>query len=140
MAVLRPEGPKRRQARAEGRSRATTLFGELSEQQYVVNGTRILSTTGYSVKMKSWDEKSQRVKPHQTNAKKQTAAQINKYLNGVEGVVLDFENTCKVRPSQEQLALYYGIGRYISFNTRKGFGGRMQSLLLAVSLVLNCLV
>lgn len=43
----------------------------------VVNGTRILSTTGYSVKIKSWDEKVQRVKPHQMNAKKQTAAQIN---------------------------------------------------------------
>ena len=69
----------------------------------VVNGARILSTTGYSVKMKSWDEKAQRVKPHQTNAKKQTSAQINKYLNGVEGVVLDFENTCKTRPSQERL-------------------------------------
>ncbi len=69
----------------------------------VVNGTRILSTTGYSVKMKSWDEKAQRVKPHQMNAKKQTAAQINKYLNGVEGVVLDFENNCKTRPSQEKL-------------------------------------
>ena len=69
----------------------------------VVNGARILSTTGYSVKMKSWDEKAQRVKPHQTNARKQTAAQINKYLNGVEGVVLDFENTCKTRPSQEKL-------------------------------------
>ena len=53
--------------------------------------------------MKSWDEKAQRVKPHQTNAKKQTSAQINKYLNGVEGVVLDFENTCKTRPSQEKL-------------------------------------
>ena len=36
----------------------------------VVNGTRVLSTTGYSVKEKSWDEKAQRVKPHQTNAKK----------------------------------------------------------------------
>ena len=28
----------------------------------VVNGARILSTTGYSVKIKSWDEKAQRVK------------------------------------------------------------------------------
>lgn len=26
--------------------------------------------------------------------------------------------------NQEQLALYYGIGRYISFNTRKGFWGK----------------
>ena len=69
----------------------------------VVNVTQILSTTGYSVKMKSWDEKAQRVKPNQMNAKKQTAAQIYKYLNGVEGVVLDFENTCKTRPSQEKL-------------------------------------
>ncbi|MBR4809189.1 MAG: site-specific integrase [Bacteroidales bacterium] len=69
----------------------------------VVNGTRVLSTTGYSVKEKSWDEKAQRVKPHQTNAKKQTSAQINKYLNGVEGVVLDFENTCRSRPAQDKL-------------------------------------
>lgn len=44
------------------------------------------------------------MQPHQTNAKKQTAAQINIYLNGVDGVVvLDFENTCKTRPSQEKL-------------------------------------
>ena len=69
----------------------------------VVNGTRILSTTGFSVKEKSWDEKAQRVKPHQTNSKKQTSAQINKFLSGVETVVLEFENTCKGRPSIEKL-------------------------------------
>ena len=68
-----------------------------------VNGTRILSTTGFSVKEKSWDEKAQRVKPHQTNAKKQTSAQINKFLSGIETTVLDFENEYKGRPSVEKL-------------------------------------
>ena len=69
----------------------------------VVNGTRVLSTTGFSIKMSAWDEKAKRVKPHQTNSKKQTSAQINKYLNGVEGVVLDYENICKVRPALDKL-------------------------------------
>ena len=69
----------------------------------VVNGTRILSTTGFCIKPGDWDEKSKRVAPHKTNSKKQTAAQINKWLNGVEGVVLDFENTCKGRPTVEKL-------------------------------------
>ena len=69
----------------------------------VVNGTRILSTTGFCIKPGDWDDKSKRVAPHKTNSKKQTAAQINKWLNGVEGVVLDFENTCKGRPTVERL-------------------------------------
>mgnify|MGYP002625687911 CR=1 FL=1 len=69
----------------------------------VVNGTRILSTTGFCIKPGDWDDKSKRVAPHKTNSKKQTAAQINKWLNGVEGVVLDFENTCKGRPTVEKL-------------------------------------
>ena len=69
----------------------------------VVKGVRILSTTGFSVDGESWDAEHMRVKPHQTNSKKQTSAQINKYLNGIEGVVLDFENTCRIRPSLEKL-------------------------------------
>ncbi len=69
----------------------------------VVNGTRVLSTTGFSVTLSSWNDKTKRVKPHQTNSKKQTSAQINKYLIGIEALILDFENTCKARPSQEKL-------------------------------------
>lgn len=69
----------------------------------VVKGVRILSTTGFSIKPESWDESSMRVRPHQTNSKKQTSASINKYLNGVEGIVLDFENSCRVRPSADKL-------------------------------------
>lgn len=68
-----------------------------------VKSARIQSTTGFSISPDSWDKEKMRVKPHQINSKKQTAAQINKYLNGVEGVVLEFENTCKVRPSLEKL-------------------------------------
>ena len=69
----------------------------------VVKGVRILSTTGFSVKEDSWDEASMRVKVHQTNSKKQTSAFINRYLSGIEGVVLEFENTCRVRPSVDKL-------------------------------------
>ena len=69
----------------------------------VVKGARILSTTGISVKEDSWDADSMRVKPHQTNSKKQTSSYINKYLSGIENTVLEFENTCHVRPSLEKL-------------------------------------
>ena len=69
----------------------------------IVLGTRIQSTTGFSIAADSWDKDKMRVKPHQTNAKKQTSAQINKFLSGVETKVLDFENTCKVRPSVDKL-------------------------------------
>ena len=69
----------------------------------IVKGARIQSTTGFSINPDVWDKDSMRVKPHQTNSKKQTSAQINKYLNGIEGVVLDFENTCRIRPSLEKL-------------------------------------
>ena len=69
----------------------------------VVKGARVLSTTGFSIKPESWDENSMRVRPHQTNSKKQTSAFINRYLNGVEGIVLEFENTCRVRPSVDKL-------------------------------------
>ena len=44
-----------------------------------------------------------RIKPHQTNSKKQTSAFINRYLSGIEGAVLEFENTCRVRPSVDKL-------------------------------------
>lgn len=69
----------------------------------IVKGARIQSTTGFSINPDAWDKNSMRVKPHQINSKKQTSAQINKYLNGIEGVVLDFENTCRVRPSLDKL-------------------------------------
>ncbi len=69
----------------------------------VVNGTRVLSTTGISVKEAFWDTKTMRVKPHQTNSKNLTSARINQYLSGVETTVLEFENNCKSRPSLEKL-------------------------------------
>lgn len=69
----------------------------------IVKGTRVLSTTGFSIKPESWDENSMRVRPHQINSKKQTSAFINRYLSGVEGAVLEFENTCRVRPSVDKL-------------------------------------
>ena len=69
----------------------------------VVKGVRILSTTGFSVDGEYWDAEHMRVKPHQTNSKKQTSAHINKYLSGIENAVLEFENTCRTRPSIDKL-------------------------------------
>ena len=69
----------------------------------VVNGTRVLSTTGFSIKASFWDDKARRVKPHKTNSKQQSSAKINSYLSGVESTVLEFENTYKSRPTLERL-------------------------------------
>ena len=65
----------------------------------IIKGARIQSTTGFSIKPEDWDENSMRVRPHRTNSKKYNSAEINKYLNGVEGVFLDFEMDCRVKPS-----------------------------------------
>ena len=72
--------------------------------------------------------------------KEKLSTQYNEAVQQIKGAILKSQAKALAAVNQEQLALYYGIGRYISFNTRKGFGGRMPSLLLAVSLVLNCLV
>ena len=69
----------------------------------IVKGARIQSTTGFSVDDKVWDKEKMRVKPHQTNSKKQTSALINTYLNGLEGAILEFENSCRVRPSLDRI-------------------------------------
>ena len=69
----------------------------------IVKGARIQSTTGFSIAAEAWDKDKMRVLPHQTNSKKQTSAFINKRLNGIEGIFLDFENTCRVRPSVDKL-------------------------------------
>ena len=42
--------------------------------------------------------------------------------------------------NQEQLALYYGIGRYISGNSRKGYWGQVPFPLLVVSYKRSCQV
>lgn len=65
--------------------------------------TRLQSTTGFSIDPDQWDKAKMRVKPHQTNSKKQSSAQINKWLNAVEGAILDFENSCTTRPELDDL-------------------------------------
>lgn len=69
----------------------------------IIRGARVQSTTGFSIKPDDWDGDKSRVKAHKQNSKKQTAAQINKYLSGLETQVLEFENTCTVRPSIEKI-------------------------------------
>ncbi|MBR1510962.1 MAG: hypothetical protein IJ623_09975 [Bacteroidales bacterium] len=76
----------------------------------VVNGARILSTTGYSVKMKSWDEKAQRVKPHQTNAKKQTSAQINRAIKAARAIIFFIRTCCYSAPSRWITRMNYVLG------------------------------
>lgn len=47
-----------------------------------------------------------------------------KYSDAVQQIktaILRSQSKALAAVNQEQLALYYGIGRYVSFNTRKGF-------------------
>lgn len=50
-----------------------------------------------------------------------------KYSDAVQQIktaILRSQSKALAAVNQEQLALYYGIGRYVSFNTRKGFWGK----------------
>ena len=74
--------------------------------------TRYQTTTGFSVAPEIWEKSKMRVKPHQVNSKKQTSAQINKWLNSVEGAVLEFENTSTTMPTQEDIKkIVNGVGQ-----------------------------
>jgi hypothetical protein len=52
---------------------------------------------------------------------------INKYQSAVDVIktaILQSQSRAAKAVNQEQLALYYGIGRYVSANTRKKNWGR----------------
>ena len=59
-----------------------------------------------------------------TDMKEKLSTQYNEAVQQIKGAILKSQAKALAGVNQEQLALYYGIGRYISFNTRKGFWGK----------------
>ena len=58
-----------------------------------------------------------------TDMKEILSTQYNEAVQQIKGAILKSQAKALAGVNQEQLALYYGIGRYISYNTRKGFLG-----------------
>lgn len=50
--------------------------------------------------------------------------QYNDAVHQIKAAILQSQSKALASVNQEQLALYYGIGRYISYNTRKGYWGK----------------
>ena len=50
--------------------------------------------------------------------------QYNSAVQQIKAAILKSQATALANINQEQLSLYYAIGRYISYNTRKGFWGK----------------
>ena len=48
----------------------------------------------------------------------------NDAVHQIKTAILQSQSKALASVNQEQLALYYGIGRYISYNTRKGYWGK----------------
>ena len=48
----------------------------------------------------------------------------NDAVHQIKAAILQSQSKALASVNQEQLALYYGIGRYISYNTRKGYWGK----------------
>ena len=56
--------------------------------------------------------------------KEKLSPQYNDAVQQIKTAILRSQAKALSSVNQEQLALYYGIGRFISFNTRKGFWGK----------------
>lgn len=52
-----------------------------------------------------------------------TSRDINTAVQVIKSAILQSQMRAVKAINQEQLALYYGIGRYVSMNSRKGFWG-----------------
>ena len=52
------------------------------------------------------------------------STQYNSAVQQIKSAILQSQAKALASVNQEQLALYYSIGRYISYNTRKGFWGK----------------
>ena len=48
----------------------------------------------------------------------------NDAVHQIKTAIMQSQSKALASINQEQLALYYGIGRYISYNTRKGYWGK----------------
>lgn len=56
--------------------------------------------------------------------KEKLSTQYNDAVKQIKTAILQSQAKALKGVNQEQLALYYGIGRYISQNSREGFGGK----------------
>lgn len=56
--------------------------------------------------------------------KEKLSTQYNDAVKQIKTAILQSQAKALKGVNQEQLALYYGIGRYISYNTREGFWGK----------------
>lgn len=56
--------------------------------------------------------------------KEKLSAQYNDAVQQIKAAILKSQAKALAGVNQEQLALYYGIGRYISNNSRTGFWGK----------------
>ena len=61
------------------------------------------------------------------------STQYNDAVKQIKTAILQSQAKALKGVNQEQLALYYGIGRFISQNSRAGFWGKMRLIQLAVN-------
>ena len=59
-----------------------------------------------------------------TDMKEKLSTQYNDAVRQIKTAILKSQSKALAGVNQEQLALYYGIGRYISNNSRSGFWGK----------------
>ena len=52
------------------------------------------------------------------------STQYNEAVQQIKTAILRSQAKALSGVNQEQLALYYGIGRYVSYNTREGYWGK----------------
>lgn len=56
--------------------------------------------------------------------KEKLSTQYNDAVKQIKTAILQSQAKALKGVNQEQLALYYGIGRFISYNSREGFWGK----------------
>ena len=59
-----------------------------------------------------------------TSTKEKLPTQYNDAVKQIKTAILQSQAKALKGVNQEQLALYYGIGRFISYNSREGFWGK----------------
>lgn len=70
-----------------------------------VRGTRLLSTTGFSIKPGRWNAETQRVKASTTTAKGLTEKVINTKLKKIDAEFSDLETKIDHKPTKEELSI-----------------------------------
>lgn len=68
-----------------------------------IKGTRLISTSGFSVSPSQWDNESQSVKAKAINSKNQSAKDINAHLKQMEGFFSVYETKIDHKPTTTEL-------------------------------------